>query len=173
KTQPNTTVPMARALTAPVAHSEGIRAVASTPLGRAAREPYRLPARRTAGLLDDAEFQAFGGQLQTGALCRALHLDRDAVLVLHRRDSGAATDRSPGTTGHVGPVEVGKVLQVVDVADRGRALHADLAHGQALDLHGVALPLEGQRPFPPTPPDPDCDRALRQLQRGVSFPLGL
>src|SRR5256712_4522198 len=137
---------------------------ARLPLASTARKPddskglLALTIRRPPGtLLLELDLHAVDAQLELHAAGHGVQVDHHAVRILHRARAGASGHRRACGRRGVLTLEVLELLQMVDVAGRVDAGHADVGHRQAIDTERVLLPLVVERSFAPGDADPRRD----------------
>src|SRR5262245_1966290 len=134
--------------------------------------PHTRRDRLTALLLLDVHGHARGTERELDSLAPRPECDSHAVLILHRRDAGAAADCGARADGGVGAVEVLELLQVVDGSRRARPRDPDRPYRKPVDAHRIPLAAVRERSAPPAEADPRRDRPLAELEGRIrTLPL--
>src|SRR5262249_59462172 len=102
----------------------------------------------------DVQGQPRGPERKLASRAPGPERDAHAVLILHRRDAGAATDRRARADGGVGAVEVLEPVQIGDGSRRARPGDPDRPYRKPVDAHWIPLSAVRERSAPPATPHP-------------------
>ena len=110
--------------------------------------------------LGDRDLHAGGRNGDTQALGGGIQLDRNAVLVSHFGDTGAAAERETSSYRGEDTVNILCRLQAGDMPGRGVFVDAHAAQSDPADVEWVALTLKNQGSATPTVAKPGGIRKL-------------
>src|SRR6267154_5395403 len=112
----------------------------------------------SAGSVLQSDVDATGGQVEAQADLGCRKLDHYTFLVFQIDRVSAAGDGCAGRQGHVVAVEVGQLLQMIDIAAGRDTARTDVDNRQAIDSEVVPAVLKSQRAIAPLIADARCDR---------------
>src|SRR2546422_6139057 len=106
--------------------------------------------------------QAGGPQVQLRSLLDGRQGDDHPILVAQRHDIGSPSQGEPSLPGHIGPGQVRRFGQVVDIPYGVELRDAYIKHTEARDGKLIIPPVKAQRAIPPIHTDARGDRGTLQ-----------